>query len=69
MLNMFSKKNHFLLFFSFRYVTKIDKSSKNSRNMNFKCKYMDIHFFYLFFWILIYNLKDHLMAIDILYYP
>ena len=63
------KKNHFLSFFSFGYVTKIDKNNENSGNMNFKCNYMDVHFFYLLFWILICNLKDHLMAMDILYYP
>jgi hypothetical protein len=63
------KKNHFLSFFSFGYDTKIDKSSESSRNMNFKCNYMNIHFFYLLFWFLICNLKDHLMAIDIFYYP
>ena len=43
--------------------------SESSGNMNFKCNYMDVHFFYLLFWILICNLKDHLMAMDILYYP
>ena len=64
--NFSKKKKSFSFIFSFGYVTKIDKSS---RNINFKCNYMDIHFFYLFFWILICNLKDHLMAMDIFYYP
>ena len=63
------KKKKISFIFSFGYVTKIDKSSESSRNMYFKCNYMDVHFFYLLFWILIYNLKDHLMAMDILYYP
>ena len=62
------KKKSFSFIFSFGYVTKIDKSNESSENMNFKCNYMDIHFFYLLFWILICNLKDHLMAINILYY-
>ena len=62
----FSKKKKS---FSFGYVTKIDKSNENSRNMNFKCNYMDVYFFYLLFWILICNLKDYLMTIDIFYYP
>ena len=62
------KKNIFFQFFSFRYVTKIDKSGESSGNMNFNCNYMDVHFFYLLFWALICNLKDHLMAMDILYY-
>ena len=51
------KKNHFLSFFSIRYVTKIDESSESGGNMNFKCNYMNVHFFYLLFWILICNLK------------
>ena len=50
-------------------MSQIDKSSESGGNINFKCNYMDVHFFYLLFWILICNLKDHLMAIDILYYP
>ena len=64
----FPKKNHYLSFFSLGYITKIDKSSENSENMYFKCNYMNIHFVYLLFWILICNLKDHLIAMDILYY-
>jgi hypothetical protein len=63
------KKKSFSFIFSFEYVTKIDKSSESSGNMNFKCNYIDVHFFYLLFWILICNLNDHLMAMDILYYP
>ena len=50
------KKNHFLSFFSFRYVAKIDKISKSDGNMNIN-NYMDVHFFLLLFWILISNLK------------
>ena len=42
---------------SFGYVTKIDKSSESGENMNFRYNYMDVHFFYLLFWILICNLK------------
>ena len=61
------KKKSFYFIFSFEYVTKIDKSSESSGNMNFKCNYIDVYFFYLLFWILICNLKDYLMAIDILY--
>ena len=64
----FNKKKLFYFIFSFGYVTKIDKSNESSGNMNFKCNYMDVHF-YLLFWILICNLKDHLIAMDILYYP
>ena len=64
------KKNQsFSFIFSFGYVTKIYKNSESSRNMNFNCNYMDVHFFYLLFWILICNLKDYLIAMDILYYP
>ena len=37
------------IFFSFGYVTKIDKSNENSEKMNFKCNYMDVQFFYLLF--------------------
>ena len=66
---IFNKKKLFYFIFSFGYVTKIDKNSESSGNMNFKCNYMDVHFFYLLFWILICNLKDHLIAMDILYYP
>jgi hypothetical protein len=33
---IFEKKNRFLSFFSFGYVTKIDKSSESGRNMNFR---------------------------------
>ena len=66
---IFQKKKSFSFIFSFGYITKIDKSSKSSGNMNFKCNYMDVHFFYLLFWILICNLKDHLIAMDIFYYP
>ena len=62
----FKKKKSLSFIFSFGYVTKIEKSSEN---MNFKCNYIDVHFFYLLFWILICNLKDYLMAMDILYYP
>ena len=51
------KKKSFSFIFSFGYVTKIDKSNESSGNINFKCNYMDVHFFYLLFWILIYNLK------------
>jgi hypothetical protein len=65
----FKKKKSFSFIFSFGYVTKIDKSRESSGNMNFKCNYIDVHFFYLLFWILICNLKDHLIARDILYYP
>ena len=43
------KKKSFSFIFSFGYVTKIDKSSESSGNMNFKCNFMDIHFFYLLF--------------------
>jgi hypothetical protein len=42
----FKKKNHFLSFFLLD-VTKIDKSSGGSGNMNFRCNYMDVHFFHL----------------------
>ena len=66
--NFSTKKKSFSFIFPFGYVTKIDKSSGSSGNMNFKYNYMDIHFFYLLFWILICNLKDYLMAMDILYY-
>jgi hypothetical protein len=65
----FKKKKSLSFIFSFGYVTKIEKTSASSENMNFKCNYIDVHFFYLLFWILICNLKDHLMAMDILYYP
>ena len=57
-----NKKIHFLSFFLLD-VTKIDKSSESGGNMNFRCNYTDVHFFYLLFWILICNLKT------ILYYP
>jgi hypothetical protein len=53
----FNKKNHFLSFFSFVYVTNIDKSSESGGNMNFRYNYMDVHFFYLLIWTLICNLK------------
>jgi hypothetical protein len=53
----FKKTKSFSFIFSIRYVTKIDESSESGRNMNFKCNYIDIHFFYLLFWILICNLK------------
>ena len=42
------KKNHFLSFLLLD-VTKIDKSSESSGNMNFKYNYIDVHFFYLLF--------------------
>ena len=47
----FSKKKRksFSFIFSFGYVIKIDKSSKSSGKMNFKCNYMNVHFFYLLF--------------------
>ena len=67
--NFQPKKKSFYFIFSFGYVTKIDKSSESSGNMNFKCNYIDVYFFYLLFWIFICNLKDHLMAMDILYDP
>ena len=67
--NFSKKKKSFSFIFSFGYVTKIDKSNESSGNMNFKCNFMDVHFFYLLFWILICNLKDYLMAMDIVYYP
>ena len=51
------KKKSFSFIFSFRYVTKIDESSESGEKMNFKYNYMDVHFFYLLFWILICNLK------------
>ena len=51
------KKKSFYFIFSFGYVTKINKSVESGRNMNVKCNYMDVHFFYLLFWILICNLK------------
>jgi hypothetical protein len=51
------KKKTFSFIFSFGYVTKIDKNSKGGGNMNFRCDYMDVHFFHLLFWILICNLK------------
>jgi hypothetical protein len=54
---IFQTKNHFLSFFSFGYVTKIDKSSESGGNMNFKCNYIDVYLFYLLFWILVCNLK------------
>ncbi len=66
---IFQQKKLFSFIFSFGYVTKIDKSIVSSENMNFKCNYVDVHFFYLLFWILICNLKNHLIAMDILYYP
>ena len=53
----FNQKKSFSFIFSFGYVTKIDKSSKNDGNMNFSSNYIDVHFFYLLFWILICNLK------------
>ena len=68
-IQIFQKKKSFFFIFSFGYVTKIDKSSESSEKMNFKCNYMDVHFFYLFFWILICNLKNYLMVMNILYYP
>ena len=45
----FPKKKSFSFIFSFKYVTKINKSSESDGNMNFQCNYMDVHFFYLFF--------------------
>ena len=45
------KKKLFSFIFSFRYVTKIDKSNESDGNMNFKYNYIDVHFFYLLFWI------------------
>ena len=65
----FKKEKSLSFIFSFGYVTKIEKSSESSENMNFKCNYIDVHFFYLLFWILICNLTNYLMAMDILYYP
>ena len=51
------KKKSFYFIFSFGYFIKKDKSSENGGYMNFRSNYMDVHFFYLLFWILIYNLK------------
>jgi hypothetical protein len=51
------KKKSFSFIFSFGYDTKIYKSSKSGGNMNFRCNYMDVHFFYLLFWTLVCNLK------------
>jgi hypothetical protein len=35
----------------------VPKISGSDENMNFKCKYMVVHFFYLLFWTLICNFK------------
>ena len=43
-----TKKIIFKIFF-FRYVTKIDKNSKSDGNMNFRCNFINVHFFYLLF--------------------
>ena len=51
------KKKSFSFNFSFGYVTKIDKSNESRGNMNFRCNYIDVHLFYLLFWVLICNLK------------
>ena len=45
----FKKPKSFSFIFYFGYITKIDKRSKSSGNMNFKCNYIDVHFFYLLF--------------------
>ena len=50
-------KYHFLLFFSFEYITKMDKSSEGGGNMIFRYNYVNIHFFPLLFWISVCNLK------------
>ncbi len=50
-----NKKNPYLFIiiiffiFSFKYVTKIIKNNKSGENINFRCNYMDVHFFYLLF--------------------
>jgi hypothetical protein len=49
------KKNSFT--FSFGHDTKISKSSESGGNMNFRCNYVIVLFFFLLFWILICNLK------------
>ncbi len=51
------KKKKISFIFSFGYITKIDKSNESDGNTNFMCNYMDVHFFYLFFWTLVCNLK------------
>ena len=51
------KKKSFSFIFSFGNVTKIDKSSESGGNMNFRCNYMDVHFFYLLLLTLVCNLK------------
>ena len=51
------KKNLFSFIFSFGYVTKKYKYSESGGNMNFRCNYIDVYFFYLLFWILICILK------------
>ena len=43
------KKKSFSFIFSFGYVTKIDKNNESDGDMNFKCNYMNVHFFYLLF--------------------
>ena len=40
---------HTQKFSKFGYDTKIDKSTESSGNMNFRCNYMDLHFFYFYF--------------------
>ena len=55
--NFQKKKKSFSFIFSFGYITKIDKSSESGGNMNFRCNYMDVHFFSLLFWTLVCNLK------------
>ena len=45
------KNKKFSFIFSFGYVTKIDKNSEGGKNMNFRCNYVDLHFFHLLFWI------------------
>ena len=42
-------KQTFSFIFSFEYVTKIDKNSESGGNMNFRCNYVDVHFFHLLF--------------------
>ncbi len=51
------KKKSFSFIFSFEYITKIDKSSGGGENMFFSCNYVDVYFFSLLFWILVFSLK------------
>ena len=35
----------------------MDKNNESGKNMNFRCNYIDIHFFHLLFWTLVCNLN------------